>query len=78
VVLTGGGTRSAVVQQLLADVLRRPVRRLSLRSASAIGAAVLAGRGVGMDVVPEAPVGAVRQPRADADLRVAQARWART
>jgi xylulokinase len=78
VVLTGGGTRSAVVQQLLADVLRRPVRRLSLRSASAIGAAVLAGRGVGTDVVPAAPAGAVVSPRADADLRAAQARWART
>jgi xylulokinase len=78
VVLTGGGTRSAVVQQLLADVLRRPVRRLSLRSASAIGAAVLAGRGVGTDVVPVAPAGAVVSPRADADLRAAQERWTRT
>jgi xylulokinase len=78
VVLTGGGTRSAGVQQLLADVLRRPVRRLPLRSASAIGAAVLAGRGVGLHVVPEGPAGAVVQSRADADLRAAQARWART
>jgi xylulokinase len=78
VVLTGGGTRSAVVQQLVADVLRRPVRRLSLRSASAIGAAVLAGRGVGSDVVPEAPASPVVRPREDGDLRAALARWGRT
>jgi xylulokinase len=78
VVLTGGGARSAVVQQLLADVLRRPVRHLALRSASAIGAAVLAGRGVGLDVVPEVMAGAVVAPRADAELRAAAGRWART
>lgn len=78
VVLTGGGTRSAVVQQLLADVLRRPVRHLALRSASAMGAAVLAGRGVGVDVVPEVAAGMVVAPRADAGLRAAAARWART
>jgi xylulokinase len=77
VVLTGGGARSAVVQQLLADVLGRPVRHLRLRSASAIGAAVLAGRGVGLDVVPERAAGAVVDPRTDADLRAAADRWAR-
>lgn len=52
VVLTGGGARSAVVQQALADALGRGVRYLPVRSASAIGAAVLAGRGVGCDVTP--------------------------
>jgi xylulokinase len=52
VVLTGGGARSAVVQQSLADVLGRPVRHVRVRSASAVGAAVLAGRGIGLDVVP--------------------------
>ena len=78
VVLTGGGARSAVVQQLLADVLRRPVRHLALRSASAIGAALLAGRGAGLDVVPERPAGPVVQPRTDAELRAAADRWART
>jgi xylulokinase len=77
VVLTGGGARSTAVQQLLADVLRRPVRHLPLRSASAIGAAVLAGRGIGLDVVPDAPAGAVVQPRTDAGLRAAAGRWAR-
>jgi xylulokinase len=78
VVLTGGGARSAVVQQLLADVLRRPVSHLALRSASAIGAAVVAGRGVGVDVVPEVAAGAVVTPRSDADLRAAAGSWART
>jgi xylulokinase len=78
VVLTGGGTRSPVVRQLLADVLRHPVRHVPLRSASAIGAAMLAGRGVGVDVVPEGPAGAVVHPRSDADLRAAAVRWART
>jgi xylulokinase len=52
VVLSGGGGRVPLVRQLLADALRRAVTWLPLRSASAIGAAVLAGRGIGMDVVP--------------------------
>jgi xylulokinase len=77
VVLTGGGARAAVVQQLLADVLRRPVRHLPLRSASAIGAAVLAGRGVGLDVVPVGAAGVVVDPGTGTDLRTAAARWAR-
>jgi xylulokinase len=76
VVLTGGGARSAVVQQLLADVLRRPVRHLAMRSASAIGAAVLAGRGVGLDVVAQGTAGAVVRPQAEVDLRPAAGRWA--
>jgi len=59
VVLTGGGGRVPLVRRLLADVLGRPVRWLPLRSASAIGAAVLAGRGIGVDVVPR------MEPRAD-------------
>ena len=77
VVLTGGGARPAVVRQLLADVLARPVRHLPLRSASAIGAALLAGRGVGVDVVPAGPSGEVVDPRPDAELAGAADRWAR-
>ncbi len=75
VVLTGGGARSVVVQQLVADVLRRPVRHLRLRSASAVGAAVLAGRGVGLDVVPRRDTGPLLEPRPDARLDAAQRRW---
>jgi xylulokinase len=62
VVLTGGGARAAVVQQSVADALGRPVRSLRLRSASASGAAVLAGRGVGLDVVPRREFGPVVEP----------------
>ncbi len=63
VVLTGGGARSPGVQQLLADALRRPVRHAPVRSASAIGAALLAGRGVGLDVVPQRAAGPIVDPR---------------
>jgi xylulokinase len=75
VVLTGGGARSAVVQQLVADVLRRPVRHLRLRSASAVGAAVLAGRGIGLDVVPQRDLGPLLEPHPDAGLAGARERW---
>ncbi len=66
VVLTGGGARSALVQQLLADVLRRPVRHVRVRSASAVGAAMLAGRGIGVDVVPRWDAGPLVEPRSTA------------
>jgi xylulokinase len=75
VVLTGGGARATVVQQLLADVLRRPVRHLRLRSASAVGAALLAGRGTGLDVVPERDVGPLVEPRQVVELERAADRW---
>ena len=55
VVLTGGG--GAVGRRAAAAGRRAAAGRCgtcALRSASAIGAAVLAGRGVGLDVVPEA------------------------
>jgi xylulokinase len=54
------------------------VRHLPSRSASAIGAAMLAGRGVGVDVVPEPVTAARTDPRPDVDLRAAAARWARS
>ncbi len=76
VVVTGGGARAPVVQQVLADVLGRPVRHLRLRSASAIGAAVLAGRGVGLDVEPQRRPGPVVEPRPDPRLHEAARRWA--
>ena len=75
VLLTGGGARSAVVRQLVADVLRRPVRHLRLRSASAVGAAVLAGRGVGVDVVPRRDTGPLIDPQPDPELQAAVERW---
>ncbi|MGY2065114.1 FGGY family carbohydrate kinase [Blastococcus sp. SYSU DS0619] len=75
VVLTGGGARSPFVQQLLADVLRRPVRHLRLRSASAVGAAQLAGRGIGIEVTPRRDVGPLVEPRSDPELDRAAERW---
>ena len=54
------------------------MRPLPLRSASAIGAAVLAGRGVGADVVPAGTAVEVVDPRADVALTAAADRWART
>jgi xylulokinase len=64
VVLTGGGGRSPLVRQLLADLLERPVTYLPLRSASAVGAALLAGEGVGRPVQPERSPSTPVQPRA--------------
>ena len=48
---------------------------LRLRSASAVGAAVLAGRGVGLDVVPRRETGPLIEPRPDPELRAAVERW---
>jgi xylulokinase len=57
VLLTGGGGRDPFLRQLVADVLDRPVSFVNLRSVSAVGAAVLAARGVGADLdVPAAVV----------------------
>jgi xylulokinase len=76
VVLSGGGARHPVVRQLLADVLGRPVAHLPLRSASATGAALLAGRGVGLDVVPLRKAAPAVLPRRSPDLAAAAQRWA--
>jgi xylulokinase len=43
VLLVGGGARERWVQQLLADVLAKPVHHLPMRSASAAGAVILVG-----------------------------------
>ena len=75
VVLTGGGARSHLVQQLLADVLGRPVRHLRLRSASASGAARLAAHGVGLQMAPVGPEGDLREPRAEPGQTDAYRRW---
>ena len=76
VVLTGGGARSAAVQQLLADVLGRPVQHVRVRSASAAGAAVVAARGVGVDLAPQRASGPVVDPRPVPGLAEARQRWA--
>jgi xylulokinase len=78
VVVTGGGARDAVVQQLLADVLGRPVQYVQVRSASAAGAAVLAARGVGLEIVPQRRPGPVVEPREVPALGAARGRWSAT
>jgi xylulokinase len=75
VVLAGGGARSAPVPQLLADVLGRPVRPLRLRSASAVGAALLAARGVGHDLPPRPEPAAEVAPGRDPAPATAYERW---
>jgi xylulokinase len=47
ILLSGGGARDPWIRQLLCDALERPTRYVPLRSASAVGAAALAARGVG-------------------------------
>jgi xylulokinase len=75
VVLTGGGGRSPMVSQLLADVLGVPVRYLPIRSASAVGAALLAARGTGLEVAPRREPGRLVEPRPSPELRAAARRW---
>ncbi|ADB76764.1 xylulose kinase [Geodermatophilus obscurus DSM 43160] len=75
VVLTGGGGRPAVVQQLLADVLAVPVRFLPIRSASAVGAALLAARGTGTEVATGQQPGRPVEPRPGPELAAALDRW---
>jgi xylulokinase len=48
--LAGGGTLEPEWRQLLADVLQLPLHRVSISAASARGAAILAGIGIGLTV----------------------------
>jgi xylulokinase len=75
VVLTGGGGREPDVQQLLADALDRPVQHVQVRSASAAGAAVLAARGVGMQLVPRRAAGPVVEPQRAVEFAAVRERW---
>lgn len=50
--LTGGGARNPAVPQLLADALQARVNVVPERSASALGAAMLAATGVGVELPP--------------------------
>ncbi|MPQ99879.1 carbohydrate kinase [Modestobacter sp. I12A-02628] len=75
VVLTGGGGRSPAVQQLLADVLGRPVRHVQVRSASATGAAALAARGTGTAFTPQRTLGPLVEPGTGGPWDDVRARW---
>lgn len=77
-VLSGGGGRGPWLRQLLADVLGRPVSYVALRSASAVGAAALAARGVNVEL--DVPATIVRTnpsgPAVQDGLDEAYVRWA--
>ena len=78
VLLSGGGARDPWVRQLIADVLQQPVRYVQLRSASSVGAAVLAARGVGVSLPVPATVVEVTPASHDAAaLTDAFHRWQR-
>ncbi|MBE9180282.1 xylulokinase [Oculatella sp. LEGE 06141] len=51
--LAGGGTLEPVWRQLLADVLQVPLHSVAIASASARGAAILAGMGIGKMTLPQ-------------------------
>ncbi len=76
VVVCGGGARDPWVRQLIADVLGRPLTYLPLRSASAVGAAVLAARSVGV-TLPILAEGVRVEASPDGVLDDAYARWLR-
>ncbi|MGY1653018.1 FGGY family carbohydrate kinase [Geodermatophilus sp. SYSU D01119] len=76
-VLTGGGARSPFVQQLLADVLGRPVVHLQVRSASAAGAALLAAAGTGTPLEPQRVYGPLVEPAPAPELAAAREAWLR-
>ena len=76
VTLTGGGTRTRLVQQLLADLFGNQVQREGVRSASATGAAILAAEGVGLRLEPEREQESPVPPGPCADaVRDAYRRW---
>jgi xylulokinase len=75
VLLTGGGAREAVVQQLVADVLGRGVQRVEVRSSSATGAALLAARGTGGQLAPLRRRGPVVVPVPTPTLAADYERW---
>ena len=64
IILAGGGAKSALWRQIVADVFGMPVQPLLTSEQSALGAVLLAGGGVGLLDIPGrgAPVGAVGSP----------------
>jgi xylulokinase len=53
-ILAGGGARSRLWQQMVADVFGLPVAKLCIEEQSALGAALLAGAGIGLFDITEA------------------------
>jgi len=74
VVLTGGGAREPLVRQVIADCLGAPITYVPLRSASAVGAAVLAARALGRDLPLPVRTASV-EPTDDDRVTGAYHRW---
>jgi xylulokinase len=53
-ILAGGGSRSRLWQQMVADVFGLPVAKLRIEEQSALGAALLAGAGIGLFDITDA------------------------
>ncbi len=62
ILLTGGVTRLELLSQIKADCVNRPVGVVELSEAAAVGAALLAGLGVGVFKTPEEAARSVRAP----------------
>lgn len=73
--VSGGGVREPFVGQLLADVLGATVSVVPDRSASALGAAMLAATGVGQTIAVASGQPVVFQPRQAADVESAYRCW---
>jgi xylulokinase len=54
IILAGGGARSRLWQQMVADVFGLPVAKLRIEEQSALGAALMAGAGLGLFDLTEA------------------------
>jgi xylulokinase len=76
VLLCGGGSREPWLRRLIADVVGLPMRHVQLRSPSAVGAALLAARGVGGGLTVPATVTNLA-PAPDDALESAYERWLR-
>ncbi len=75
VILLGGTTRLALLSQLKADVLGRPVIVPELPEAAAVGAALLAGLGAGVFRTLAEAVGSLRYGRTVIEPDPARAVW---
>jgi len=72
---TGGGSRSRLWLQLLADALELPLTQLEGAPGAAYGAALLAHRGLGRPAAPRLTPLATLEPAPSEDLRGAYARY---
>ena len=76
--LVGGGSRHPLVQQLVADVLGRPVERRTVEDATALGAAIIAWEAAGVTVEPRRDYAVERsEPAASPVLEARYARFTR-